>query len=490
MKLIRSVRVRGFRSIEGVGLGEVSPFTVLVGRNNSGKSNLLRALNLFFADAPEPGGELDFAIDHHTIPRRKKKKEIIVDVGFDLSAWTPPQAIARQLAASLGTSFVLRKKWYLTKQREAQLEVSVQKQGEEAFVVIPDDIVRSFLGLVNFRYIPNRTIPTQTLATHRAELTRAISKRIEKTEAEGLLAKIKDAAQGALGAVDADISEATEGISRIEAGVPQSIAELISIGSFHGQTALGTAVGDESWGSGAQAFLMFSVLHAIDQDRSGYFGWRQATIWAVEEPESSLHHDLAVTLASRFHEWSNAAEDRVQIICTTHSEVFSMCADSGFAVTLDAGKTLVSAEPIPLLASAAAKTGVTSWPQPLLAFPFNPLIFVEGNIDSRVLAHASKFLGVAANCVFLSPSELDPASSDGADAVASYLRKFGKLWLKRPPESPLLVIFDWDQGIRSPAVIKAKRVFGDQADRRVLRMDEGDAHTSMTEQWKGIEQCF
>lgn len=493
MNLIRSIRVRGFRSIEDVSLEEPHPFTVLVGGNNSGKSNLLRALNLFFADEPEPGRALDFGVDHHTIPQRKKRKEIIVAVGFDLSEFTPPKAIAPQVQTALGTRFVLQKKWDLSKQREPQLEVTIQREGEDALSPADRDAVRSLLALVNFRYIPNRTIPTQTLASHRPEITRAISMRVGRTESEaaqGILTKIGEAAKAALLEVDDDISGAMEGISQIQAGVPDTIAGLISMGGFRAQSALGTPVGDEAWGSGAQAFLMFSVLHAVDRDRSGYFGWRQGTIWAVEEPESSLHHDLAVTLAGRFHDWSSKTDDRIQILCTTHSEVFTMCADRGFEVTLNHGKTQASPRPIPLLVSAAARSGVTSWPQPLLAFPFSPLVFVEGTIDSRVLTHASRMTGIAAKCVFLSPSELDPAVGDGADSVASYLQKFGNLWEKRPPDSPLLVLFDWDTSSNSPAARRATKVFGNQAEDRVFVMDPAGTDPEMSEQWRGIERFY
>lgn len=493
MKLIKGVRVSGFRSIDDTWLSELAPFSVLVGRNNSGKSNVIRALNLFFSNQPEPGRPLDFGRDHHTIPERKKKEEIVVDVVFDLSEFNLRDDIRQQIHNGLGTTFTLRKKWGLTRQFEPVLQVEVRKPGDNTFTDAPEDVVRTLISLVNFRYIPNRTIPTETLASRRVEVARAISKRVERTEkeaAQNLVTRIKEAAAAALLAVDSGISGATEGISQIEAGISEAIPDLISLSNFRARTALGTSVADDAWGSGTQAFLMFSVLHAVDRDRSSYFGWRQGTVWAVEEPESSLHHDLAVALAERFHHWSNQEEDRLQILCTTHSEVFTMCADQGYEVTLAEGKTSATAKPIPLLASNAARSGVTSWPQPILAFPFNPIIFVEGTIDSRVLSHASKVVGVAANCVFLSPSELDPAASDGADSLASYLQKFGNLWQKRPPESPIVVLFDWDRANDQGPLTRARKVFGSEGSQRILVMDPSHCDDRMTDQWRGIERFY
>jgi hypothetical protein len=47
---------------------------------------------------------------------------------------------------------------------------------------------------------------------------------------------------------------------------------------------------DESeQGSGMQSLLMFETLHLIDRDHFQRFGWKQAAIWAVEEPASSLN---------------------------------------------------------------------------------------------------------------------------------------------------------------------------------------------------------
>lgn len=47
MKL-KNVRVMGFRSIDEVAIEEIGDLNVLIGKNNSGKSNLLISINSFF----------------------------------------------------------------------------------------------------------------------------------------------------------------------------------------------------------------------------------------------------------------------------------------------------------------------------------------------------------------------------------------------------------------------------------------------------------
>ena len=66
---LESVRISGFRSIEETELENCGGFNVLIGKNNSGKSNILTAINTFFSciqsanvvtSAPPVGDEIDF----------------------------------------------------------------------------------------------------------------------------------------------------------------------------------------------------------------------------------------------------------------------------------------------------------------------------------------------------------------------------------------------------------------------------------------------
>ena len=77
MRLITSVHVRGFRSLADVRLNDLSNFVALVGPNNSGKSNVFRALNLFFNNELDKDSYLDLSADCHM--KRRKKPELAGD---------------------------------------------------------------------------------------------------------------------------------------------------------------------------------------------------------------------------------------------------------------------------------------------------------------------------------------------------------------------------------------------------------------------------
>lgn len=79
--LIKKIRIKNFRSIVDETL-ELDSFNVFVGLNDCGKSNVLKALNLFFNDETEPGQPLDFPRDYcqHGKTGKGKAKEIVIEL--------------------------------------------------------------------------------------------------------------------------------------------------------------------------------------------------------------------------------------------------------------------------------------------------------------------------------------------------------------------------------------------------------------------------
>ena len=71
MQLIKKIEVRYLRSLYSLTLDKIGDLSVVFGRNDSGKSNFLRALNLFFNGISDSEQEFDFAID---ISDQRKKE--------------------------------------------------------------------------------------------------------------------------------------------------------------------------------------------------------------------------------------------------------------------------------------------------------------------------------------------------------------------------------------------------------------------------------
>jgi predicted ATP-dependent endonuclease of OLD family len=177
MQLIHSVQISKFRSFDSGKLDGLSENVVLVGPNNSGKSNVLRALNLFFNDEVEPRVFLSVFRDYH-IPSRlsKKKREISVSVEFDLPKAFRFRKKLEEVEKFLGRRFWLRKTWSL-ESFEPALFHSKDGVKYDALDSHGETIAGQFLGLISFRYIPNRVDHTSIIREESPALQKNLARR-------------------------------------------------------------------------------------------------------------------------------------------------------------------------------------------------------------------------------------------------------------------------------------------------------------------------
>lgn len=185
---------------------------------------------------------------------------------------------------------------------------------------------------------------------------------------------------------------------------------------------------------------MFHVLYMIDQGQFQSFGWKQAAVWAVEEPESSLHRQLQVRLALLLRAYALPEESRFQILVTTHNDVFMFGATAGFLTTLDdSPATVIERKPVLELAQEAASQEITAVPSPALQFPFDTLVLTEGDTDAKVLTRAAEITQTCRSVRFTTPSQLDPSlEGDGSEAIKRFVsnhRHAIKLRWSSPPRS-------------------------------------------------------
>jgi predicted ATP-dependent endonuclease of OLD family len=82
---IRNIHIENFRSIRKLTI-PVGKLSLFVGKNDSGKSNILRALNLFFNEETNYHRPLNFLDDYNFFytPPARKAKEIIVRLELEL----------------------------------------------------------------------------------------------------------------------------------------------------------------------------------------------------------------------------------------------------------------------------------------------------------------------------------------------------------------------------------------------------------------------
>src|SRR3546814_6131939 len=87
----------------------------------------------------------------------------------------------------LGPSFLIRKSWALNRQRRPEESVYLVTDGQ--VVEGGDRLASDFLSLIIFRYIPNRTVPSEILRDESQAIAAVLFKRIRESPqaADGLL---------------------------------------------------------------------------------------------------------------------------------------------------------------------------------------------------------------------------------------------------------------------------------------------------------------
>jgi AAA15 family ATPase/GTPase len=85
MLKIKKIIIKNFRSIENMSV-DCSNITTFVGANDAGKSNVLRALNLFFNDQTDHALPFQFERDYNVFSPKKQKraKNIVVELTLEL----------------------------------------------------------------------------------------------------------------------------------------------------------------------------------------------------------------------------------------------------------------------------------------------------------------------------------------------------------------------------------------------------------------------
>jgi predicted ATP-dependent endonuclease of OLD family len=176
MHLISTIEVEGFRSIRKGKVDDLGDFTALAGLNNSGKSNLLRALNAFFSGQSEPGRPLNLATDYHRPSLAKKQaRKIRVTVEFTLpSTFSFRQDLKPVETLLSGTTFTITREW------TRRQPLGIFFLNGRALTLDEQHKLEQFLQLINFRYIPNRVLPIDVISSEHQALRDALIRRLAK----------------------------------------------------------------------------------------------------------------------------------------------------------------------------------------------------------------------------------------------------------------------------------------------------------------------
>ena len=494
MKLIREIRIENFRSFRRLSsVGEVGDYTTLVGLNNSGKSNVLRALNLFFYNEVEPGTKLDFNRDFHFVAG-KKKKVITITVKFDLPANFSLKRIKRAEEV-LGRKFDLSKSWDLQSLERPTLKL--RRDDEDMPTLLNDkdrDTAEQFLSLIHYRYIPSHVHPYSMVREESEGLKDSFLRRLthkgrsKSEEVQKTFSDIAQIAENAVNPLSELISKTNPEIEGLRLSTPQSLRDLLFSFSLEIQLKKGTLKSD-LLGSGLQSQLMYLLLYMIDSSYRQRFGWRQATIWAIEEPESSMHSSLEATMSFFFRDITTKPNNRIQIVCTTHSDMFIQYSTSGifFSLDTDTGRTSTKEYKPNELVRVSSRLGISRYSHPLLYYPLDTIVLVEGLSDKIIFEKARNALGISnEHRIETLESLTAEAGKGGINSIITYLESNKVLLDNRMRQYPVLVLADWS--CKEHEIKRLTDLRTGKNGLEVVRMKEEWSNQKLSKDFDGIER--
>lgn len=309
MRFIRKIEVKYFRSVYSASIKTCNHLNILSGRNDVGKSNFLRALNLFFNRHIDRETPLlfkrVFSIQRLEQVRKetvKGKQFIQVSVEFERPS---------NYKKSLPPRFTVKRTWFRSQRDPTQSDdlAARDKAGKcPSGLSTAQRMLPQFLNRIHYEYVP--AVKDRAFYDH--VLSRLQSSILGGTldEADPITATADSLANHISRQIidlQNDFSRATELETTIE--TPRELASpfqafQVSVPTGDSRTPLALH------GDGMQARYIPSVLNYIAAKSPSFF------VWGFEEPENSLEYANADSLADDFE---NRYSKNAQIFLTTHS---------------------------------------------------------------------------------------------------------------------------------------------------------------------------
>jgi AAA15 family ATPase/GTPase len=312
MILIERVEIYYFRSIYTLKLLNLKDLCVLSGKNDSGKSNVLKALNLFFNNETDWKTNLDFTRDFSLTRLEEVRKETIK--GRQFIRVKVYFRRGKRSVHSLPEKFFVTKTWYRdsgTPEIKSNIEPQFRDNKIKTKKLSAAQAgLQSFLNRIKYEYVPaikDRNLSTYMLGLLQDTILQRKSGTSSMVEA---VTNLNSAVEGGANELNREFEKVCGVLTDIR--LPQELAQLFR--AFSVQTRNGSAeLPITARGDGIQTRFIPSLLYYVATNS------RLIYLWGFEEPENCLEHPLATELAYNLRD---SYSDKSQIILTSHSPAF------------------------------------------------------------------------------------------------------------------------------------------------------------------------
>ncbi len=328
MNLINSVTIKNFKAIRNKQKIDLLQGSYIIGGNNSGKTTVLQAIELFFSiNLPADEGFLNKS---EYLAKKEGHNRCDIEIEFNLEAMNSKERKRRLLTAYGKICKVSKTFIYRERTKNCVIRFSINGQTE-----INDDEVnpdlKNLLDSVKVTYLhPQDGVELLKKAQEklRNRLILNWGRRGGVTES---LERIKGDWQTLRESSDSYLSRSLSlKLQQIWPGcvvkvnLPKNIEDIIQISDVGIRGSKGIPeVSLTSQGTGAQSMVLYLAHFLLDSDRSLHRG-EYHPLWLLEEPESFLHADLIFQIGKQLSskEWL----DNIQMLVSTHSPIILACS--------------------------------------------------------------------------------------------------------------------------------------------------------------------
>lgn len=337
--------VTNFRSITQASKIPISEITVLVGKNNEGKSNMLKALKIamhtlrFHADKSKSryGGfgrrndelyynwERDFPI---SLQERPKNTNSTFRLEFQLDA-SEIKEFKKDIKSSLNGTLPLEIK--IGKERIPKIRVIKKGKGAKTLNAKSEKIADYIAKRIFFNYIPAVRTDQEALSVVNEMLSEELSLLETNDKYLEALETIKNLQTPILNKLSGDIKDSLvefiPNIQEVFIEIQESRRRFALRQQFEIFINDGNRTNLEFKGDGVKSLSALALLKNISI-KSG------ASLIAIEEPESHLHPGAIHILRDTIYELSKKS----QVIVSTHNPLFIERENVKSNILIDSGK--------------------------------------------------------------------------------------------------------------------------------------------------------
>lgn len=306
MVTIERVHIKNFRSLVDETI-ELSDCNFFVGKNDSGKSNVLKALNLFFNERTDFNTPYDFNSDYSKFAKRGAKQAKEITISLDI--------LIPETFKESGTK-TWTKTWRADGLHSDNIE-SLFKSGSKGFTL---------LNRIQYMYIP-AVKSNEYFKFLLSEVYLSMTKTANSALRE---LNIKYSKQ--LQALTSDLSEQLKEVLRLNSSIqmPQDMNILFRDLTFLTSDEHVKGIDLNHRGDGIKARHIPSILRYMQQNiekNKPKKSINYSFIWGFEEPENGVEYLSCFEMADELYSYCKDC----QMLITTHSPAFYMkneCADA------------------------------------------------------------------------------------------------------------------------------------------------------------------